>query len=97
MLFPFGKIDVNPGTVLIETMLSGDPLYIGNIDVILSLQFTEFCIYCAHESMKKSPLYLSKIAEIYSTANSTRFAQYLLQIFALDRGRKWMMFFSISF
>ena len=27
MLFPFEKIRVKPGTVLIETVLSGDPLY----------------------------------------------------------------------
>ena len=28
MLFPFKKICVKPGTVLIETVLSGDSLYI---------------------------------------------------------------------
>ena len=28
VLFPFEKIRVKPGTVLIETVLSGDPLYI---------------------------------------------------------------------
>ena len=44
MLFPFEKIRVKPGTVLIETVLSGDPLYHGISDLGITLPHLFLCL-----------------------------------------------------